>query len=33
MKQRRGSLPGDTRADCNRAWRYIAKYTICPAVG
>ncbi len=32
MKARRGALPGDTRADNNRAKRYVAKYTICPAV-
>ena len=32
MKQRRGSLPGDTVADNHRARRYVAKYTICPAV-
>jgi len=32
MKQRRGSLPGDGRADNHRARRYVAKYTICPAV-
>ena len=32
MKRRRGSLPGDTLADNNRARRYVAKYTICPAV-
>jgi urease subunit alpha len=32
MKQRRGSLPGDSRADNNRAKRYVAKYTIAPAV-
>jgi urease subunit alpha len=32
MKRRRGFLPGDTRADNNRAQRYVAKYTICPAV-
>ncbi len=31
-KQRWGSLPGDGRADNVRAQRYIAKYTICPAV-
>ncbi len=31
MKRKRGSLPGDGRADNNRARRYIAKYTICPA--
>jgi urease subunit alpha len=32
MKRRRGSLPGDTRADNHRARRYVAKYTINPAV-
>jgi urease subunit alpha len=36
MKRRRGALPGDNGADNgadnNRARRYIAKYTICPAV-
>jgi urease subunit alpha len=32
MKRRRGALPGDDRADNNRARRYVAKYTICPAV-
>ncbi|MPV38049.1 urease subunit alpha [Georgenia subflava] len=32
MKRLRGSLPGDTRADNHRARRYVAKYTICPAV-
>src|SRR5262245_5476741 len=32
MKARRGSLPGDGAADNNRAKRYVAKYTICPAV-
>jgi urease subunit alpha len=32
MKRRRGSLPGDTSADNHRARRYVAKYTICPAV-
>src|SRR3954451_5243689 len=32
MKARRGSLPGDGSADNNRAKRYVAKYTICPAV-
>ncbi|GAB39922.1 MULTISPECIES: urease subunit alpha [Gordonia] len=32
MKRKRGSLPGDGAADNNRAQRYIAKYTICPAV-
>jgi urease subunit alpha len=32
MKRRRGALPGDGAADNNRAQRYVAKYTICPAV-
>jgi urease subunit alpha len=32
MKARRGSLPGDSTADNQRARRYVAKYTICPAV-
>lgn len=32
MKKLRGSLPGDGRADNHRARRYVAKYTICPAV-
>lgn len=32
MKKRRGTLPGDGRADNLRAQRYVAKYTICPAV-
>lgn len=32
MKRRRGNLAGDTRADNTRAQRYVAKYTICPAV-
>ena len=32
MKQRRGALAGDGRADNHRARRYVAKYTICPAV-
>lgn len=32
MKQRRGSLPGDGEADNLRAQRYVAKYTICPAI-
>ena len=32
MKVRRGSLPGDGDADNHRARRYVAKYTICPAV-
>jgi urease subunit alpha len=32
MKQRRGPLPGDGPADNFRAARYVAKYTIAPAV-
>jgi urease subunit alpha len=32
MKRRRGSLAGDGAADNHRARRYVAKYTICPAV-
>jgi urease subunit alpha len=32
MKRRRGSLAGDGPADNERAKRYVAKYTICPAV-
>jgi urease subunit alpha len=32
MKLRRGSLPGDGAADNHRARRYVAKYTIAPAV-
>jgi urease subunit alpha len=32
MKLLRGPLPGDGRADNHRARRYVAKYTICPAV-
>ena len=32
MKLRRGALPGDGAADNHRARRYVAKYTICPAV-
>ncbi|HEX4221515.1 MAG TPA: urease subunit alpha [Pseudonocardiaceae bacterium] len=32
MKQRRGFLPGDHGADNLRARRYVAKYTICPAI-
>ena len=32
MKDRRGALPGDGRADNLRARRYVAKYTIAPAV-
>jgi urease subunit alpha len=31
-KARRGALPGDGNADNQRAMRYVAKYTICPAV-
>ncbi|MFF7246021.1 urease subunit alpha [Embleya sp. NPDC008237] len=31
-KVRRGALPGDGAADNLRARRYVAKYTICPAV-
>ncbi len=31
-KRRWGALPGDGRADNARAQRYVAKYTICPAV-
>ena len=31
-KKRRGALPGDGRADNIRARRYVAKYTICPAI-
>jgi urease subunit alpha len=31
-KRRWGSLPGDGPADNFRARRYVAKYTICPAV-
>jgi urease subunit alpha len=31
-KARRGALPGDGVADNWRARRYVAKYTICPAV-
>ncbi|MEU8658311.1 urease subunit alpha [Actinoplanes philippinensis] len=31
MKDRVGALPGDGAADNNRAKRYVAKYTICPA--
>jgi urease subunit alpha len=31
MKARVGALPGDGAADNNRAKRYVAKYTICPA--
>jgi len=32
MKRRRGALPGDGPADNRRARRYVAKYTICPAI-
>ncbi len=32
MKARRGALPGESRADNLRAQRYVAKYTICPAI-
>ena len=32
MKKRRGFLSGDGPADNRRARRYVAKYTICPAV-
>ena len=32
MKMQRGSLPGDGRADNARVKRYIAKYTINPAI-
>ncbi|BBY15928.1 urease subunit alpha [Mycolicibacterium litorale] len=32
MKRRRGALDGDGRADNMRVRRYVAKYTICPAV-
>jgi urease subunit alpha len=32
MKQRRGALAGDGAADNQRARRYVAKYTICPAI-
>ncbi len=32
MKGRRGALAGDGAADNLRARRYVAKYTICPAV-
>ncbi len=31
-KRRRGRLPGDGAADNRRARRYVAKYTICPAI-
>ena len=32
MKKRRGALAGDGPADNLRARRYVAKYTICPAI-
>ncbi|MCV7343483.1 urease subunit alpha [Mycolicibacterium rhodesiae] len=32
MKRRRGALEGDGAADNNRVRRYVAKYTICPAL-
>jgi urease subunit alpha len=32
MKERRGALAGDGEADNHRARRYVAKYTICPAI-
>ena len=32
MKHRRGVLDGDGAADNNRVRRYVAKYTICPAI-
>ncbi len=32
MKRRRGALPGDDRADNRRVRRYVAKYTINPAL-
>ncbi|MFC6063489.1 urease subunit alpha [Streptomyces ochraceiscleroticus] len=32
MKKRRGALPGDFAADNNRVRRYVAKYTINPAI-
>jgi urease subunit alpha len=32
MKAKRGSMEGDGAADNRRARRYVAKYTICPAV-
>ncbi|QIS19777.1 urease subunit alpha [Nocardia terpenica] len=32
MKRRRGALPGDGAADNHRVQRYVAKYTICPAI-
>jgi urease subunit alpha len=31
-KERWGPLPGDGRADNLRARRYVAKYTVCPAI-
>lgn len=32
MKKRRGTLPGDTVADNHRVRRYVAKYTVNPAI-
>ncbi|MCW2521089.1 MAG: urease subunit alpha [Mycobacterium sp.] len=32
MKKRLGALEGDGAADNNRVRRYVAKYTICPAI-
>jgi urease subunit alpha len=32
MKRRRGPLEGDGEADNQRVRRYVAKYTICPAI-
>ncbi|CRZ14134.1 urease subunit alpha [Mycolicibacterium neworleansense] len=32
MKRRRGALDGDGAADNHRVRRYVAKYTICPAI-
>ncbi|MBE8470765.1 urease subunit alpha [Streptomyces justiciae] len=32
MKRKRGALPGDGRADNHRVRRYVAKYTINPAI-
>jgi len=32
MKRRRGAMAGDGAADNHRVRRYVAKYTICPAV-
>jgi len=32
MRRRRGALDGDGAADNNRVRRYVAKYTICPAI-